>query len=397
MRTSTQTIFFTVAALLFSAVFPFVSQGDERPIVWLVHGFRSSDTDLSPSINLLKEIYPQAETVKAWRWNAPKCSLIDIPVQWNDTMVEQKKAVENLFRDIKNLGSARQKRLILVGHSLGGSIVIKALAKCHKEKITIDHFVLAGAAIPNDDADIEKALETVENRSYSLVNMRDAALGVFRSVEHDAALGTGYAKKDTTGKLCEIAFSMGDTHDMERYIGKFKECVDSQNFKSEEILVPQDYLNWRMDVIDQKGYWKVLDSKNDWELQQHTTTGHCRILSPDKERMAWGRRAQMEESFEKVKSQLKESTQKTHKDIVVKQHYSNVEMDTTGGKDRWWKHFGSFWTNLDECRGWKLQQHSITSHCRILDPDDVRRAWGSEERMRESFDDVKRQIKEFGL
>lgn len=36
-----------------------------------------------------------------------------------------------------------------------------------------------------------------------------------------------------------------------------------------------------------------------------------------------------------------------------------------------------FWDTYLEFKGWKLQQHSFTKHARILDPDGIRRAWGT--------------------
>ena len=51
----------------------------------------------------------------------------------------------------------------------------------------------------------------------------------------------------------------------------------------------------------------------------------------------------------------------------------NIPLRTGGGKV-WWK-------NLAEKNGWKLQKNIIWGTCRILDPGNVRRAWGGEEAM----------------
>ncbi|MBR1608455.1 MAG: hypothetical protein IJ678_02435 [Kiritimatiellae bacterium] len=52
----------------------------------------------------------------------------------------------------------------------------------------------------------------------------------------------------------------------------------------------------------------------------------------------------------------------------------NIPMPTMGGR--------VFWKELANERGWKLQKNMFANHCRILDPDDVRRAWGSEADMK---------------
>jgi hypothetical protein len=51
----------------------------------------------------------------------------------------------------------------------------------------------------------------------------------------------------------------------------------------------------------------------------------------------------------------------------------NIPMPTMGGK--------TFWTTLCEYNGWKIQQNMFTKHCRILNSDDVRIAWGTKNGM----------------
>ena len=60
----------------------------------------------------------------------------------------------------------------------------------------------------------------------------------------------------------------------------------------------------------------------------------------------------------------------------------NINMPTMGGKV-WWRDL----VNVD---GWRVQQNSVTKHCRILDPDDIRRAWGGEDAMVKLFNKIAR-------
>ena len=55
----------------------------------------------------------------------------------------------------------------------------------------------------------------------------------------------------------------------------------------------------------------------------------------------------------------------------------NLPLPTMGGH--------TFWNNLAVEKGWKVQQNMLTHHVRILDDNDVRRAWGSEEEMMKLF------------
>ena len=59
----------------------------------------------------------------------------------------------------------------------------------------------------------------------------------------------------------------------------------------------------------------------------------------------------------------------------------NIETSTAGGK--------VFWDTLASYEGWKLQRNKLTHHCRILDPNDIRKAWGSESAMMEALERLK--------
>ncbi|QSR34171.1 hypothetical protein CFI10_04075 [Marinobacterium iners] len=48
----------------------------------------------------------------------------------------------------------------------------------------------------------------------------------------------------------------------------------------------------------------------------------------------------------------------------------NVKTPTMGGE--FW------WNDLASCDGWRVQRNSVTGHCRILDPNNVRQAWGGQ-------------------
>lgn len=47
----------------------------------------------------------------------------------------------------------------------------------------------------------------------------------------------------------------------------------------------------------------------------------------------------------------------------------NLPTPTMGGE--------VFWNTLANCNGWKLQQNMLTHHARIIDSNNVRRAWGT--------------------
>lgn len=59
----------------------------------------------------------------------------------------------------------------------------------------------------------------------------------------------------------------------------------------------------------------------------------------------------------------------------------NIPTGTMGGHV-WWK-------DLASCQGWRLQKHIIWGNCRILDPNNVRRAWGGEKALMNLFERIK--------
>jgi len=59
----------------------------------------------------------------------------------------------------------------------------------------------------------------------------------------------------------------------------------------------------------------------------------------------------------------------------------NLALPTLGGEQ--------FWSDELVYRGWRIQQNVLTQHYRLLDPADVRRAWGTSEQCREALDEIK--------
>ena len=56
----------------------------------------------------------------------------------------------------------------------------------------------------------------------------------------------------------------------------------------------------------------------------------------------------------------------------------NIETSTMGG--------AVFWEDLSNLDGWRIQRNKLIGNCRILDPNDVRKAWGGEKAVRKAFE-----------
>ncbi|WP_288582374.1 SHOCT domain-containing protein [Lysinibacillus capsici] len=62
----------------------------------------------------------------------------------------------------------------------------------------------------------------------------------------------------------------------------------------------------------------------------------------------------------------------------------NIDFPTAGGK--------VCWNTLEENSGWRLQQNKFTGHCRLLNPENIRKAWGSKECMFNAFERFNKQF-----
>ena len=76
-------------------------------------------------------------------------------------------------------------------------------------------------------------------------------------------------------------------------------------------------------------------------------------------------------------------------DDLIALERGNIDFATAGGK--------AFWNTLVEIDGWKLQEHFMTKHLRLLNPSNTRKAWGGKHHMNEIMDTVisKIQASEF--
>lgn len=58
----------------------------------------------------------------------------------------------------------------------------------------------------------------------------------------------------------------------------------------------------------------------------------------------------------------------------------NVETATMGGY--------IWWTTIANVEGWRLQENIIFGNCRIIDPNDMRKAWGGKQAILKAFEGI---------
>jgi pimeloyl-ACP methyl ester carboxylesterase len=105
--------------------------------------------------------------------------------------------------------------------------------------------------------------------------------------------------------------------------------------------------------------WDEIGRVGEFVLQRNRATGHHRLLDGANVRRAWGSLEDCEGALARLLSAPPEPAN------------PNLALPTLGGMQ--------FWADrLVRC-GWRIQRNVFTGHCRLLDADDTRQAWGTVE------------------
>ena len=231
-----------------------------------------------------------------------------------------------LADEIKKMPEGRRARLTLVGHSLGGRIVARALAKLSLDGVKIKRGILLAPAIPANDLELQKMGLGSKLPLIVVANPDDITLKYIYTIaggEDGPAYGASAAFKTpknvkeirvpediTKNTVIDAFWGRFDAvkeianHHASFYFTELARVLDGKESKGVRVMVPQDRINFEWKVMDAGVWWDVLDEKEGWKLERNIVTGHCRILNPEKVRVAWGSQEKMEKAFAKVKGQL---------------------------------------------------------------------------------------------
>lgn len=223
-----------------------------------------------------------------------------------------------LAEEIAGLEEDVRENLTLVGHSLGGRIIARSLARLSEKGVRIRQGILLAPAIPMRDTDVVKMGAGSALPVLVLVNPQDLVLKYIFSLSgaEKPALGTD-GTPGPVYNVSEYAVSSNITNEtkVDAKWGRFKNikrlCNHLAVFYFEELRrvlagtpspnaqtrIVQDRINVAWKVMDKGVWWNVLEASGGWKLEKNIVTGHCRILDPDKRRRAWGSEEKMRESF----------------------------------------------------------------------------------------------------
>lgn len=348
-------------------------EAESPPIVWFVHGMLLIHRDFSSELESLKKLFPNAESVQCKVWDAPKGFDLTLEIHWNKSVASADEFTPELVEKIEALSPEERDRLVLVGHSLGCRIVVKALSEIYRRhRMQIRQCLLAGAALDFHDPDIAEAAFASRLTMYNLINPDDVMLKAYRIADKQTALGTGCLYPMNPDEFFEISLTDTSKHDAAEYFSHLLKCIESDDFRSPKVIVPQVLAPAHLPSV---GSWKTLDSLLGWKLQQNSVSNLCRILNEKNDKFAVGKKEEVTAAFARVRQQLVErAALPIPRDGVVLPVRKPVTNYGTLGSGGWW-------IDLRNTNGWRLQKNRTTGRYRILDPQNLRRAAGSQSEM----------------
>ena len=285
--------------------------------VWFIPGWLRTEKPAEGIVECVSNAFPEASVeFKAWDGD----NLV-----WPLSVDSADKESWRFAFEIAMMPPEVRTNLTLVGHSLGGRITARVLARLAENGLKVKQAILMGAAIPANDPDLVKMGLATELPVLAVCNPKDHVLRyVYATVGGEGAVAFGAngtstpctnvvecvtptnitSEVDIGGIWAKKVIKDIANHHEKFYLEYARRILGGEE-PSGKVMVPQGFPGVEGHVMDSEIWWTVLDSSGGWKLEKNKVTGHCRIIDPDKLRKAWGREAEMRSAFEKVKNQLK--------------------------------------------------------------------------------------------
>lgn len=228
---------------------------------------------------------------------------------------------------IAAMDTASRTNLTLVGHSLGGRIIARTLSKLSERDLKIRQGILLAPAIPMKELDVARMGGGSVQPVLLLCNPQDVVLKYVFTIaggEETPSLGADgtpwvipnviqYSVPDDITEQTPIDALWGKSETVKRicnhlaafYFTELGKILDGTPSPRVQVRVPQDKVNVETKVMDAGIWWTVVDEHRGWKFERNIVTGHCRILNPDKRRVAWGNEAELRRSFDAIRLQLR--------------------------------------------------------------------------------------------
>ena len=306
----------------------------------------------------LEQAFPEAR-VEVRQWKANRIS-------WERIKLEADLFAGELAKEIYAMTDAERRNLILVGHSAGARVVVKAMADLNGYGMSIRRGVFLGAALPDDDASIPKALQAsrlpcinISNRKdnvlaviYSSIvgDFEECALGAYGSKvkyaemslvdvkikEQDDATKSGDNVWDVLKKIIQKNIDNYQRHYVELYFKELMSVLGDEELHN--VLFPQ----LRMCRFSRKfNAWKTVAKSYGWELRRHSLSRQFCIVNPSGVMLAAGDGGSVRERFDELKREQMDADLRNNLIIEVLQD-EKVEVEKVLPIDALWKNVEEF-------------------------------------------------------
>ncbi len=285
--------------------------------VWFIPGWLKTDKPSAEVMDSITNTFPEAN-VEFRSWDGDN-------IVWPISVDSADKESWRFAFEIATMPPEKRRNLTLVGHSLGGRIAVRTLARLSEYNLKVRQAILLGAAIPSNDPDLAKMGRGSELPVLAVCNPDDVTLRyIYATAGGDGGVAFGAngtilpcenvvecvtptnltKEVNISARWARIETLKSIANHHEKFYMEYARRILDGEKPSGKIMVPQDFPTIEGRVTDSEHWWDVLDASSEWKLEKNKMTGHCRILDPDKTRVAWGREAEMRTAFEKVKQQI---------------------------------------------------------------------------------------------
>jgi len=285
--------------------------------VWYIPGWMRTREPRPDVMACVSNAFPDA-TIEFRSWDGDR-------LVWPHAVESADKEAWRFAFEAATLPAAERENLVIVGHSLGGRITARVLARLAEKGLKVRQASVLAAAIPSDDADLGKMGggsslpvlavcnpdDVTLRYAYALAGGEKAvAFGANGTLEKAPNVEEHVTPADITKQVridadwAKVQFLKDIANHHEAFYFEYLRRIVEGEETSAAVMVPQSLPTLEMKVTDAELWWDVLETHGGWKLERNKLTGHARIIDPQKVRKAWGTVEEMKKSFDKVRSQL---------------------------------------------------------------------------------------------
>ena len=285
--------------------------------VWYIPGWMRTEKPRADVMACVSNAFP-GTVVEFKAWDGDR-------LVWPHAVESADKEALRFAFEVAMLPKEVRENLVIVGHSLGGRITTRILARLEEKGLRVREGILLAAALPSDDYDLRKMGGGSVLPVLAVCNPDDVTLRyVYATVGGEKAVAFGAnGALEALGNVKECVTPSDLTHQVKIeaiwgkvqllkdvanhcelfYLAYLKRLLDGEP-ASEEVMVYQSLPTLERRVMDSGLWWETLAEAAGWKLQRNKVTRHARIIDPQRVRKAWGRVEDMTRSFEKIKGKL---------------------------------------------------------------------------------------------